>query len=231
MESNSEYDKIRIDLTQVDNNILKSYEAIVDGIALFMGPFCEVALHSLENPEQAAVKIVNNHHTKRDVGAPLTDHGLQVLLDFNNKKIQQTSCYTTMSANAEPMRSVFTVITNGGRPIGLLDINFNMNVPLAEFISTFSLFNNCGQLQEPVITKYPATSVGDLVHNAVTEIVPKISADTKIPNHDKNKYIVFALHEDGIFDIKGAVVLVAKELRVSKFTVYSYIRELKAKGN
>ena len=61
-------------------------------------------------------------------------------------------------------------------------------------------------------------------------MVHQISSDVSIPNHEKNKYIVFGLQENGIFDIKGSVKLVAEELHLSKFTIYSYIRELKERN-
>ncbi|MBU8871420.1 MAG: PAS domain-containing protein [Gemmatimonadales bacterium] len=229
MVSKTDYDKLRIKLTAVDRKILESNKVIVDAIALFMGPYCEVALHSLEHPERAVTKIANRHHTNREVGSALTDHGIQLLLEYMEDKKQHTSCYTTMSATGEPMRSVFTVITNNGKPIGLLGINFNMNVPLSEFISTFSLFNNCNQPTSEDAPQGTTNSIEELVRNAVSDVVHQISTDASIPNHAKNKYIVFGLHENGIFDIKGSVVLVAKELHLSKFTVYSYIRVLKEK--
>ncbi len=231
MGTQSDFDALRTELTAEDHKILESHQSIVDGIALFMGSSCEVALHSLENPEQAITKIINNQHTKRVLGAPLTDHGTQLLLEFKAKQKPHTYSYTTMSAKGDPMRSVFTVITNGEKPIGLLGINFNMNVPLSEFISTFSLFSN---LDHPTVVApvQPApTSIEGLVHNAVSTVVGQISTDVSIPNHEKNKYIVFGLHKDGIFDIKGSVMLVAQELHLSKFTIYSYIRELKDKSS
>jgi len=104
-----------------------------------------------------------------------------------------------------------------------------MNIPLAEFISNFNLFNNTSPLKVGPSTKPTSNSIEELVHDAVSGMVRQISTDTSIPNHEKNKYIVFGLQENGIFDIKGAVVLVAEELHLSKFTVYSYIRELKDK--
>ena len=229
MASQADFDALRKPMSPEDRKIIESYKAIVDGIALFMGPYCEVALHSLEDPENAITKIANRHHTNREVGAALSNHGVQLLLDFKENKVQQTSCYTTMSAKEEPMRSVFTIITNNDEPIGLLGMNFNMKVPLSEFISTFSLFNNCAQPEAPDPVQSPANSVEDLIYKAVSRVVGKISSDVSIPNHEKNKYIVFGLHENGIFDIKGSVVLVAEELNLSKFTIYSYIRELKEK--
>ncbi|PLX68780.1 MAG: hypothetical protein C0603_06415 [Denitrovibrio sp.] len=227
MKKQAELDIIRVDMTSEDEAILKSYKDAVDGIAAFFGKHCEVALHSLKDPEHAIIKIVNNQHTKRVVGGALSEHGLQTLLDFQKSGKQDFTIYTTSAANGEPMRTVQTVITNDGRSIGLLGINFNMSIPLAEFISAFSLFH------EPVAPvsdnkdMMVADSVEDLIHNAVGDMVMDISTNINIPNHEKNKYIVYGLYEKGIFDIKGSVVMVAKELKLSKYTIYGYIRELK----
>ena len=53
----SEHDKI----------ILRSYEAVVDGIASLIGPFCEIVLHSLEDLNTSAIKIANGENTGRQV--------------------------------------------------------------------------------------------------------------------------------------------------------------------
>lgn len=219
--------KIQTKLSSQDKKILTAYEDITEGIAAFLGSYCEVALHSLEDPERALIKIANAHHTNRKLGAALTEHGAQIVHDYKETKKQDRTCYTTSSETGQPMRSLFTVITNGDKPIGLLGINFNMNIPLSEFISTFSLFcqfppQNTGQQDQ-----LTPNSVEDLIHNAVSEMVTNISTNINIPNHEKNKYIVYGLHEKGIFEIKGSVLLVAKELKLSKYTIYSYIRELK----
>ncbi len=224
--------QIKTKLTETDRKILTAHEDIVDGIAAFLGSHCEVTLHSLEDPEHAIIKIVNNHHTNRTIGSPLSEQGAQIILDYLDNKQQDRSCYTTSSAKGEPMRSLFTVVVNKDKPIGLLGINFNMTIPLTEFISTFSLFHGPNNVQ-PTDNKeqLSANSVEELIHNAVNDVVIDISTNINIPNHEKNKYIVYGLHEKGLFDIKGSVQLVAKELKLSKYTIYSYIRELKDNNN
>ncbi len=217
---------LKINFTAADRNILLAYEAIVDGIAAFMGTHCEVVLHSLEDLEHAIVKIVNGHHTRRELGAPLTEQGRDIVQSFINSGTQDRTCYTTSSTTGDPMRSLFTVICNGDKPIGLLGINFNMNIPLTEFISTFSLFHQ-PPLHQADESSTGSNNVEDLIHNAVTSTVIEISSDINIPNHEKNKYIVFGLNKKGIFDIKGSVAMVAKELKLSKYTIYGYIREAK----
>ncbi len=219
--------KVKTNFNATDSKILSAYEDIADGIAAFMGKHCEVVLHSLKDPEHAIVKVVNGHHTNRKPGGPLTEQGLQVIVDFMETGKQDHSCYTTSSAKGDPMRSLFTVICNNDRPIGLLGINFNMNIPLTEFISTFSLFNQSVAQKTQDERNLDSGSVEDLIHNVVSDIVTEISTNINIPNHEKNKYIVYGLHEKGIFDIKGAILMVAKELKLSKYTIYGYIRELK----
>ncbi len=219
--------EIKTNFTATDKKILTSYKVIVDGIAAFMGKHCEVVLHSLEDPDHAIIKIVNGHHTNRKAGAPLTEQGTQILLDFLETGQQDHTCYTTSSVNGDPMRSLFTVICNNSKPIGLLGINFDMNIPLSEFISTFSLFHQPAMKKSDTEDKHCANNVEDLIHNAVSNVVIEISTNANIPNHEKNKYIVSGLNNKGIFDIKGSVAMVAKELKLSKYTIYGYIRESK----
>ncbi|PLX70463.1 MAG: hypothetical protein C0602_06520 [Denitrovibrio sp.] len=215
-------------LNSADKKILKSYEDTVSAIAAFFGSYCEVTLHSLENPDNAIIKIENSHHTRRKVGDSISEHGLQAVSEYNETGRQDHTCYTTSTESGEPMRTIQTVITNEGQAIGLLSISFNMTVPLTEFISTFSLFHQ--PEHAPVKEVMVADSVEDLIHNAVDDIVKDISTNINIPNHEKNKYIVYGLYEKGVFEIKGSVVLVAKELKLSKYTIYSYVRELKEKS-
>jgi predicted transcriptional regulator YheO len=46
--------------------------------------------------------------------------------------------------------------------------------------------------------------------------------------HEKNKIIVCELIKKGMFDIRGAIDIAARELSVSRYTIYNYIREHKS---
>ncbi len=74
--------RIKTKLTETDRKILTAHEDIVDGIAAFLGSHCEVTLHSFEDPEHAIIKIVNNQHTNRTTGSPLSEQGAQIVLDY-----------------------------------------------------------------------------------------------------------------------------------------------------
>jgi predicted transcriptional regulator YheO len=69
------------------------------------------------------------------------------------------------------------------------------------------------------------TSLDDLVKTTLRETITSISSHTNIPNHEKNKTIVCELIKKGIFEIRGAIDIVARELSLSRYTIYNYIRE------
>ncbi|MDR2990043.1 MAG: PAS domain-containing protein, partial [Providencia alcalifaciens] len=68
--------------TETDHEILKSYEAAVDGLAMLIGEHCEIVLHSLEDLKCSAVRIANGQHTGRKIGSPITDLALRMLHDM-----------------------------------------------------------------------------------------------------------------------------------------------------
>ncbi len=44
---------------QTDFDILRSYEAVVDGLAMLIGSHCEIVLHSLQDLKCSAIRIAN----------------------------------------------------------------------------------------------------------------------------------------------------------------------------
>ena len=67
---------------QTDFDILKSYEAVVDGLAMLIGSHCEIVLHSLQDLKCSAIRIANGEHTGRKIGSPITDLALRMLHDM-----------------------------------------------------------------------------------------------------------------------------------------------------
>ena len=61
-----------IKLTQCERDILTSYRLMLDGLADYIGPGYEIILHSLENFDNSAIKVINGHYSGRSEGAPLT---------------------------------------------------------------------------------------------------------------------------------------------------------------
>ncbi|EPZ99832.1 transcriptional regulator [Glaesserella parasuis] len=210
-------------LSDEDHAILASYFPVVDGIAALIGEHCEIVLHSLEFLEHSAIYIVNGHNTDRKIGSPITDRALWSLHHMQTDSVSKP--YFTRAKGGVLMKSVTIAIRNGKQHvIGLICININLDVPVSQFLNSFIA------PQETEGSVNFASSVEDLVAQTIENTIIEVKNDRNISNSNKNRHIVTALFEKGIFDIKDAINQVADRLEISRHTVYLYIRQLKQDG-
>ncbi|PWC11646.1 hypothetical protein B4923_12480 [Brenneria roseae subsp. americana] len=211
--------------SQTDYEILKSYEAVVDGLAMLIGEHCEIVLHSLEDLKCSAVRIANGEHTGRKIGSPITDLALRMLHDMAGEDSSVSKAYFTRAKSGVLMKSVTIAIRNRDqRVIGLLCINMNLDVPFSQIVQTFIP----PEMHEVASSVNFASSVDDLVAQTLEFSIEEVNADRNVSNNAKNRQIVLNLYEKGIFDIKDAINQVAERLNISKHTVYLYIRQFKS---
>ncbi|MBT9431729.1 transcriptional regulator [Candidatus Sodalis endolongispinus] len=209
----------------VDHEILASYEAVVDGLAMLIGGHCEIVLHSLEDLKCSAVRIANGEHTGRKVGSPISDLALRMLHDMAGEDSSVSRAYFTRAKNGVLMKSVTIAIRNREeRVIGLLCINMNLDVPFSQIMQTFIP----PETQDIATSVNFASSVDDLVAQTLEFTIEEVNADRNVSNNAKNRQIVLNLYEKCIFDIKDAINQVADRLNISKHTVYLYIRQFKS---
>ena len=62
-----------VQFTPEDRLILDSYCQMLDGLAQYLGTGYELVLHSLEDLEHSAIRVMNSH-TGRSEGAPITEY-------------------------------------------------------------------------------------------------------------------------------------------------------------
>ncbi|NIH15703.1 transcriptional regulator [Serratia symbiotica] len=211
--------------SQADHAILKSYEAVVDGLAMLIGGHCEIVLHALEDLNCSAVRIANGEHTGRKIGSPITDLALRMLHDMVCDSSSSVSkAYFTRAKSGALMKSITIAIRNREqRVIGLLCINMNLDVPFSQIMQTFIPL----ETQEVPFSVNYASTVDDLVAQTLAFTLEEVNADRNVANNAKNRQVVLNLYEKGIFDIKDAINQVADRLNISKHTVYLYIRQFK----
>ncbi len=209
---------------QTDYDILKSYEAVVDGLAMLIGSHCEIVLHSLENLKCSAVHIANGEHTGCKVGSPITHLALRMLHDMHGADSNVSRAYFTRAKSDVLMKSVTIAIRNRQqRVIGLLCINMNLDVPFSQIMLTFMPL----EIYQVDSNVNFASSVEDMVTQRLEFTIEEVNADRNVSNNAKNRQIVLNLYKKGIFDIKDAINQVADRLNISKHTVYLYIRQFK----
>jgi len=210
----SDYDE------QLNNVILDSYKETIKGIATLFGAHCEVVLHSIKNYEDSVVSIENGHNSSRKIGAPLTNVALETIKKIDSNSYELIP-YESKFPNGNRCKSITVPIKNGELLIGLMCINFNLDVSLADFMYSFSE-HKTKELSSP--EQYSAR-VEDLMESVLNKHLEEVLLDTTIPNQDKNKIIIIKLNEAGFFQLRGSVETVAEKLQISVHTIYSYIRK------
>jgi predicted transcriptional regulator YheO len=212
-------------LSNKDEGILHAIEPIVEGIAKLFGSNCEVVLHSLGDLRHSVTKIKNGYISGRKVGSPLTDLGLKVLKGAHSLESDIIESYYTKTKDGKMLKSVTVLIRNAqGKSIGFLCININLSAPIFETLLNFLPTELTVNTPEHFVT-----NVHDLINDALDEVIAETNKGESIPNSDKNRLMVLELYRRGIFDVKEAVDLIAQRIRVSRYTIYNYIREAKMK--
>ena len=214
----------KIKLSKRGKEILHSLEIVADGIGELFGRNCEVVLHSFEDMKHTIVKIVNGNVTGRKVGAPLTDLGMTVFNKLDSLNSDVIGSYYTTTKNGTKLKTVSVLIRDSrGKPIGFLSINFNLSAPLEEVLKDFAATSGIPK----DIPEHFVTSAEELVNTSLELKLAEVNKQKELSPLEKNKLIVAKLYDNGIFDIKTAVDLVATDLGLSRYTIYNYIREAK----
>ena len=186
-------------LTSLDKKILHSYCQTLDGLSNYLGNGYEIVLHSLEDYEHSAIKVINGYHTGRTEGAPITDLALKMLEQIRrNEENDHGVIYFSTNVKGEPLKS--TTIPDG---------------------LTLS-----GQIHETF-----SQSSSDLLEQTIQTVRQEVLMDSAISSTNKNKEIIFRLYQQGIFNLKDAVITIAEALGISKNTVYLHLRNLEKVNN
>ena len=107
----------------------------------------------------------------------------------------------------------------------MICININLSAPFIDLITEMMPTDQSLAPVKPI--RYPATP-NELIKQSLEIVLSQLKKSKKLSQVERNKRIVFEMHDIGIFDIKGAVDLVASEMGVSRYTIYNYIREAKS---
>ena len=211
-------------LTDVDRLILESYKSVLEGLSEYLGNGYEMVLHSLEDIDRSAIKVINGHYSNRKKGAPLTDLAMEMLAKIKKSgDSRKNLIYFNRTKKGAQIRSAtLPIVGSKNQIIGLLCINFYMDIPLYSFLSSIVKLNGNGS---EIIETY-ASDTDELIISSVNNARTQALNDMSISASNKNKEIISILFYKGIFKLKDAVIKVAAYLGISKNTVYMHIRNL-----
>lgn len=193
-----------------------------DRLARAIGPNCEIVVHDLRHPEKSLVHIAGNV-TGRSIGAPVTNVVLEALRAYGDDAPDLFN-YRTQAPNGRVLRSSTLFIRSSGRIVGVLCINLDMT-PLED--ARVALDQSLNYEIADTSERFGNT-VEDVLDNLFDAVLRDGGVRPSNMTPDDRLRAVAALEERGVFLIRGGVDRVARELRVSKFTVYNYLQQVRA---
>ncbi|AMQ07710.1 helix-turn-helix transcriptional regulator [Sporosarcina psychrophila] len=204
-----------------NENLLKS---VMKGIAAQFGSNCEVVLHDLTLPyDKTIIAIENGHVTKRKIGDPGTNLGLEVLRGTSESGDRYN--YVTQTKEGKLLRSTSIYMRNEeDELIGSLCINFDISdLMMAEnVIKSLTNTNLTERVKEDFVS-----NVNDILDSLLQDAQELIGKPVShMSKEDKIKGIHF-LDKKGAFLIKKAGEKIAQFFDISKFTLYSCLEESK----
>jgi len=215
----------RYKFSEFDKISLSMLEPVVEGIAKIFGGNCEVVLHSLENYNKSVIAIENGHITKREIGSPITDYVIESLSLSNETKKNVIGSYFTKTKDGKDLKSVKIIIRNHeGEALGILCINIDLSSSLTSYMQDFLPDQN---LSANGSREHFPADIDTLIHRSFLSVSEEVNQKPRLSASAKNRQIIVKLFEKGIFDIKGAVNIVATEMDISRATLYNYLRDAK----
>lgn len=214
-------------LTDSDWNILNSYKAVLHGIALVGGPNCAVSLHAATDSLFPCIAAENGELSDISVGSPLPSFPSDALMDEASRDGNNTlGLYYARNANEHALKCVVNAIRNENRDlIGALYISVDVSIPLHQFMRSYIPVVDNDLAVGLSETPTQVETVGDMINRSIEQA--KLSADNYrgLSATERNRLIVKHLNASGIFNIRGAVSIVAEELGVSRYSVYNYLKD------
>ena len=212
-----------------DQEILNSMKPIVSGIATVFGPNCVVSLHAVQEYSFPCIAVENGMIDNMEVGSDVSDFIADILKDeAHHGGKDRVGVFYTKTRDGHALKSIINIIRNkAGDLIGCLCINIDISVPLHEFIQNFIpvVDNDLAESLSDRTENEPIGDVEELIYSMLERAITNANGYRAISATEKNKRIVKELQQRGIFNVRSAVGIVAKQLGVSRYTIYNYLKD------
>lgn len=191
-------------------------------ISAQMGDKCEVVLHDWsQGYEKSVVAIENGHITGRSIGSCGSNLGLEVIRGTMDDG--DLFNYVTQTKDGRYLRSSTMYIKDEeNKPMGA----FCINLDVSDYMFAQKTLENLSMI-ESVQNEYFASDVSELLDFMFTESV-KIAGKTVSLMTKKDKIVALKyLDKKGAFLISKVSVKACQFFNISKYSLYTYLEEIR----
>lgn len=196
-----------------------------DGLAKQFGPDCEIVIHDLtkKDLDHSIVYIINGHVTNRKVGDGASSAVLESL-GKHAKHLQDHLGYLTRTSGGRTLKSSTMYIRDEhGQIAYLFSLNYDITGLIAIDRSVRALVDT-PQEQEDKQPEQIVHNVSDLLDNLIDQSVELVGKPAAMMNKEERVQAIQFLSDAGAFLITKSGDKVAQYFGISKFTLYSYLK-------
>jgi len=220
-----------------NQEMIKQYIPFMKFIASIVGKQSEVVLHDLSGEENSIIAIENGQLSGRKVGDAPTNLILRVRQDKTYLKQPFIGNYKAYGKNGKIFRSWSYFIKNAEEElIGVMCVNTDIEhfVKVKEMMESFLSFDEpltARELTAPDEPSHVAEQLHGQAEDVLASMIEQAMLAIKIPEDrmsaQEKMDVVKHLYHEGIFQMKGGVHAVAKQLNTSEPTIYRYLQKIK----
>ena len=224
------------------NPLLQHYIKLTEFLGQALGPDYEVALHDMTDKNRSIVAIANNHISGREIGAPLTNVALKILMDKSYETQDYRLHYCGLSAEGKTLRSSTMFIKHNGKLVGMLCINFDdsryraisdhiLKLCHPDLFVTDVLARPLPESEDDISARSSPekfrNSADAVALDAINRELDRMGVVPERLTSEERLKVITALEASGTFLLKGAVKSAAASLHCSQASIYRYLAQVK----
>ncbi|MBN8921469.1 MAG: hypothetical protein BGP10_16585 [Rhodanobacter sp. 68-29] len=194
----------------------------------------ELVVHDLRHPERSIVQIINGHISDRHVGQAIIaglfddkafDATIEAIAPGAPNDVKLVSGYTSRTKDGRVLESSSLIVFDpDGRPMAAICVN----VDPAPFNQIQRALDALAHNTAPNHLQQPASepTVEGLIDQIIEIALGTFNVPVSRMSKSEKVAAVATMHERGLFLMKGAVEMVAKRMKTTRFTIYNYLDEI-----
>ena len=213
--------------------ILEHYKQVASFLGEVLGPGYETVLYDMKKRHPVIIAIHNGGISGRSVGSPMSNMVKRMVAEGNDKNKERILNYRGLAASGKTLRcSTMFIRGEDHELIGLLCVNFDDTRFMELSRDIFALVHPDQYIRENISISFTehaedgnlSDSVSDIIDEALLTVAGTIRSAL---SYEQKLEVIRILNNRNVFQIKGAVSIVANRLSSSQASVYRYLSEIR----